>query len=286
MLTIKLITTLCLLLISIFTLAASPVFKIEKDNHLSYLAGTVHLLTAQDHPLPKAMNAAFDAADVVVFETDIPATQTPAFQQKLMQAISLTPPTTIENTLKPETYKTLLDFMGNNGLSIVQFKQLSASGLSLMLSVIEMSKLGNSPALGVEQTYMQKLNGKVVKALETPEEQIAFIANLGKGQEDTIILKTIADMATLKTQLMDLKTHWRAGDFDKLDDAASQEMRADFPEIYQSLVVDRNNNWLPKIQSIHQQTGTAIFMVGALHLAGEDSVIELLKKSGFKITQL
>jgi len=286
MLTIKLMITVCLCFISVLTLAASPVFKIEKDNQVSYLAGTVHLLTAQDHPLPKAMDTAFNAADVVVFETDIQATQTPVFQQKLMQAISLVPPANIETTLKPDTYKTLLDFMASNGLSIEQFKQLSASGLSLMLSVIEMSKLGNSPALGVEQTYMQKLNGKVVKALETPEQQITFIANLGKGQEDTIILKTIADMAILKTQLTELKTYWRAGDFNKLDDVASKDMREDFPTIYQSLVVDRNRNWLPKIQAIHKQTGTAIFMVGALHLAGDDSVVNLLEKSGFKITQL
>ena len=49
------------------------------------------------------------------------------------------------------------------------------------------------------------------------------------------------------------------------------------------LINNRNQNWIP-VMSKAMKTGPVFFAVGAGHLAGEQCVINLLKKQGFKLT--
>ena len=48
------------------------------------------------------------------------------------------------------------------------------------------------------------------------------------------------------------------------------------------LLVNRNKNWIPKIETIAKAKPT-FFGVGAAHLAGENGVIKLLRKKGYKV---
>jgi len=58
------------------------------------------------------------------------------------------------------------------------------------------------------------------------------------------------------------------------------------PEIENLLLVSRNRNWVPMIESLSKEEGNLLVIVGAAHLAGPKSVISLLRKKGFKIRQL
>ena len=60
----------------------------------------------------------------------------------------------------------------------------------------------------------------------------------------------------------------------------------DFPDIYQSLLVDRNNNWLPQIEAMFDSKDTEFVLVGALHLVGKDGLLQRLEAAGYKVTQL
>jgi uncharacterized protein YbaP (TraB family) len=53
---------------------------------------------------------------------------------------------------------------------------------------------------------------------------------------------------------------------------------------YQDKLLDnRNKNWIPKITAYAKEQPT-FFGVGAGHLAGENGVINLLRKSGYKVS--
>jgi uncharacterized protein YbaP (TraB family) len=62
--------------------------------------------------------------------------------------------------------------------------------------------------------------------------------------------------------------------------------KADYPVIYEDLLVTRNNNWLPQIVKMLNDAPTEFVLVGALHLAGPDSVLAKLKAKGYKIEKL
>jgi uncharacterized protein YbaP (TraB family) len=57
------------------------------------------------------------------------------------------------------------------------------------------------------------------------------------------------------------------------------EMAADYPELYQALLVDRNKDWAGQIQTLLAGKGVTVIAVGAAHLVGDDSVqVQLLAR--------
>jgi uncharacterized protein YbaP (TraB family) len=63
-------------------------------------------------------------------------------------------------------------------------------------------------------------------------------------------------------------------------------MQRDYPRIYQSLLVERNNNWMPRIKKLLQHPEPKLILVGALHLAGPDGLLAILAGNGYQLEQL
>jgi uncharacterized protein YbaP (TraB family) len=78
---------------------------------------------------------------------------------------------------------------------------------------------------------------------------------------------------------------WRAGSLDDLTQSLMSEF-SDFPGLYDALVAKRNNAWVGEIERLLGQSANTLIVVGALHLVGQDSVIELLRARGHRIESL
>jgi uncharacterized protein YbaP (TraB family) len=62
---------------------------------------------------------------------------------------------------------------------------------------------------------------------------------------------------------------------------------AEFPALYQSLVVERNRNWAEQLSAMATGSNhSALVVVGTLHLVGDDSLVALLRKRGFTVSRL
>ncbi len=59
-----------------------------------------------------------------------------------------------------------------------------------------------------------------------------------------------------------------------------KEMRKEYPDIYQKMIVDRNENWISQIESYLDNEPVEFVLVGAMHMHGPDGVIRMLKKKG------
>jgi uncharacterized protein YbaP (TraB family) len=51
-------------------------------------------------------------------------------------------------------------------------------------------------------------------------------------------------------------------------------------------MLDRNRQWLPRLESFLAQSDICMVIVGAGHLVGKGSVIELLKERGYTVEQM
>ena len=60
----------------------------------------------------------------------------------------------------------------------------------------------------------------------------------------------------------------------------------EYPELYEVLVVERNNDWLPQIEAALQDSEPVLIVVGTLHLLGEDGLVTALKAKGYSLQQL
>jgi uncharacterized protein YbaP (TraB family) len=51
----------------------------------------------------------------------------------------------------------------------------------------------------------------------------------------------------------------------------------------EDILYKRNESWIPTLERIH---GDAFIAVGAMHLVGKRSVLDLLKQKGYTITRI
>ena len=57
------------------------------------------------------------------------------------------------------------------------------------------------------------------------------------------------------------------------------------PELYQRLLSERNQNWMPHVERCLTDNAGCFVVVGAAHLVGQDGLPVLLRKKGYKVTQ-
>ncbi len=275
-------------LLSLSVYAGSPVWKVSKDNHHLYIGGTFHLLSNDDYPLPKAFDKAYKESSELIFETDLSALQTPQYMQKLTQMMVFSDGSTLQSAIKPATLKALTAYLESRQLPPAQFATHTPTGIALTISLIEMQAIGMKPEAGVDQffTSLAKNDKKALGQLETPDEHIAFLSGLAEGKEDEFIMKTLNDIGELPQMMGELKAAWRDGKNLKLEELGIKQLQQEFPKIYSSLLVKRNNAWIPKIEDMMKDANTEFVLVGALHLAGKEGLVSMLKAKGYKVENL
>jgi uncharacterized protein len=269
------------------TLQAASVWKVSNKEHSVYIAGTMHLLSDSDYPLPGEYQKAYDNADVLVFETDMQAIQTTKFKKQILTLMTYSDGRNLQTVLKPDTFHLLDLYLQQHNLQINNMLNYKPSLVALTLSMIEFQTLGLN-SIGVDQYFSNQAskNAKPQHYLETPEQQLSYLADMGKDDEDALVTFTLRDLKELPAMMGKMKAHWRSGDMQKLADLSITPFVKDYPDIYQQLLVTRNALWLPQIEQMLQSAEVELVLVGALHLAGKDSVLSQLANNGYKIEKL
>jgi uncharacterized protein len=101
----------------------------------------------------------------------------------------------------------------------------------------------------------------------------------------SFLSSTLDDIDDSVRQIDALVTAWQAGDMKSLEKEFVVETKRDYPELYQVLVVRRNQAWAQQLREKLAGKGVSFVAVGAGHLVGPDSVQEQLKKLGVKVAR-
>ncbi|WP_339770667.1 TraB/GumN family protein [uncultured Paraglaciecola sp.] len=269
------------------TVDAASVWKVTSGENSLYIGGTIHILAPEDYPLPDEYGIAYQKSSTLVFETDMSALKGVEFQQKMLAMMTYTDGRSLKDDLSADSYAKLEAHLNERGIPIAQMAAMKPSLISITLSVIELQGLGFTSE-GVDQFYADKgtQDSKAIKWLETPDEQLGFLANMGGNDNDALIDYTLRDITKMPAIIGDMRTSWREGDMQKMAEISIAPFKADYGQIYQDLLVTRNANWMPQIEDMLKTSEVEFIMVGAMHLAGEDSVLTQLKAQGYSIEKL
>jgi hypothetical protein len=174
--------------------------------------------------------------------------------------------------------------LGSAGGPLMRFKPWM---LAITLQGMELMKAGFDPALGLDQHFYDraKESGKAVQGLETVDFQISRFDTMTMEQQDRMLAETLKELATETATVGKLGDAWKAGDVPAIERIALADLKSD-PAMYQRLLVERNNNWMPKIEALFARRGRALVVVGAAHLVGPDGLLALLKAKGYTVEQL
>ena len=269
--------------------AQSSVWKVSKGEGYFYLAGTIHMLTKEDHPLPDEFMAAYNDADEVMFETDLAEVGTPQYQSKMMQTMTYNNGLTLASELTPQIYAELKAFLNTRKIDIANFSTFQPWGVALVLSILEYQRLGMTGEFGVDSYFNHRAlqDKKTISSLETPDEQLVALTSMSLIEPNQAIEMSLHDIKYLPEFVGEMKATWRRGDLDGLlKIPLVSQIKTETPAIYKALVVDRNNNWMRVLPTLTSSEGIEFVMVGAMHLGGKEGLLYLLKQQGFKAEQL
>lgn len=289
----KKVAVICLFVLfsslSINTYAQSSVWKVSKNGKHFYLGGTVHLLSADDYPLPKEFLSAYKNCDTLIFETDLDAAQRPEFQKKFLNSMVYSTNTTLKDELSSKTYLKLKQFLTSRNTHIDALKRFKPWAVVLNISVMEYQRLGMVAKHGVENYFHTRAlkDNKLLESLETPDEQLNAIISMSKIEPNTLVNFTLRDLKKLPQLIDVLKNSWRKGDIKALNEHTLViQMKHDFPKLYETLLTDRNNHWMKKLNTLNSNNKTEFVLVGAMHLSGKDGLLNQLAQAGFSVKQL
>ncbi len=273
--------------LSNFAVADAAVWKVSNGQNELFIAGTVHILPPSEFPLPTEFDKAYQQADSIVLEAKLPDPTDQQAQMAMIQKLAYPAGETLSQKISESTYKELKQYLSGLGLNLDELNGFKPGFVLSMMTIMEAHKAGLAGE-GVDAFYdkQAKKDNKEVNYLETAEFQLNMLANIGKDSEEKFILETLKEMSKFEPQLEQLIAAWRTGDINAIDSLILEQAKSKDPQGYQSMFTDRNRNWIPQISEMLNDKEKELVLVGAGHLAGDDSVLKMLKAKGYSVTKI
>jgi uncharacterized protein YbaP (TraB family) len=127
--------------------------------------------------------------------------------------------------------------------------------------------------------------GKPIGELESNVEQLSFFDRLPEPAQRQLLEGAISPDKSIDTDFAGMLKAWSNGDVKGIARSFDRDLSGS-PELQQSLLRQRNANWSKWIEQRLAKPGAVLVAVGAGHLAGKDSVLEMLKKDGYSVRRL
>ena len=268
------------------TATRSFMWKATRQQGAVYLVGSVHMLTKDFYPLAAPIEAGFKDSDLLVEEVDLAEMLAPDQQFSLLARGMLPAGQTLDKVVSPATMALVNARVGSLGMPASALQQFKPWFLAMTLMAVEWEKAGFDAALGLDKHFYDRAQteGKTVQGLETTEYQISRFDGMAMPQQDRFLAESLKDLDAEKASVQKIADAWKTGDLPTLERLVLQDVKDD-QFMYQRLLVERNRNWLPKIEALFARRGRAFIVVGAAHLVGPDGLIAMLKAKGARVDQ-
>jgi uncharacterized protein len=280
------IIMVCALVAAAGRAAAEPAIWVVKGPHATvYLFGTIHALAKDQSWHSAKIDAAIQQSGTLYLE--VPNFEDVAAVEPLMMQLGFDSAHPLSTKLTPDQLaklkKVAADLPGGETLLEPMKPWLAGT----MISLAPILQAGYDPESGVEfeiKPEFTKAN-KPVKGFETVEGQIRLFAGMSDKAQLDFLVSELDDADSAVGEFKQLLAAWYAGDVEKIDLINNAELRDKHPELFQTLLVKRNENFTEQIQDLLKGDGVSFVAIGAGHLAGKEGVPAMLEKQGYKVTR-
>ena len=267
--------------------AASPVWAVRGPHNIVYLAGSIHMLPADDAALPAGFTRAYADSTKLVMELDLAKFDPMEAMTWMMDHGTLPAGTTLRGLLGEQRYGRVSGAAAGLGMPMAGLDSLAPWVVGIEITDAAYEHEGFDPDQGVEEQLLRlaQTDHKPTAGLETLPEELGSLSSLSSADQIRMLDQTVDELKDLKSEMREVTGAWRSGDRAHLAALLSSEYGA-FPSLYKPLVTDRNQRWLPQVEQLLNGKDNAFVVVGALHLVGDGGLLELLRRKGYTITQL
>lgn len=263
-------------------------WKVSDADNAVYLLGSFHLLRTDDYPLSNDVEQVYVDADKVVFEVP-PADLADPDTAVKMQAIAGFGDERKLSTVLPADVRDKLGRM-LGGERVAQLDAYEPWFISLSLLIGVSQQIGLDSTQGLDQHLMKRAaaEAKPTAGLETIDQQLKALDSTPIDEQIAGLRDFLDNPTEVPQMLRDMHEAWRTADIDRLTALAVDEMRRKTPETYRLINLDRNDAWVPQLRQMLDgaSEGDTLVVVGAMHLLGDDGVVEKLRAQGYTVERV
>lgn len=288
---IRLAAALLLLAVASASVAADRLFlwEVRKAGQAVFLLGTVHFWKAEDYPLAAPIERAFAQARTLAVELD---PSQPDARQAILRHAVYGPGDGLDRHLPSglvEQAQQAAADLGLDGNFVLQAKPWLLA--SVLMAAAGM-QAGYTPDAGIDAHLIARARaaGKRVVEIESVELQMAVFESM-KPAEQALFVKQAVEVirrGAAGAVFDTIARLWREGDTEGLEalerlGLENEPMAAAFMK---RTIRDRNPAMADAVVRLLDAGDPALIAVGAAHLAGPDSVVDLLQRRGYSVRQV
>jgi len=266
-------------------LAKPALWAVSDADTTIYLFGTIHLLPSDLKWRTPRLDQAMTSSQELVVETIIDD-KNPTKLMSAMASIGLAkglPP--IAERVPPVKRAALKAAIKKSGVPEPAYNAMKTWMAAFLLLSNQFRDLGLSG--GVEGVLRNDFiaRNKPIGELESNLEQLSFFDRLPESAQRNLLEGALEEGTAVKREFGGMLDAWSRGDVNGIARTFDHDLSGS-PEMRDSLIRQRNSNWSKWIERRMTQPGEVMVAVGAGHLAGRHSVLEMLRKDGYTIRRV
>jgi uncharacterized protein YbaP (TraB family) len=269
--------------------SAPAVWEARDTDSRVVIFGSVHALPPDLVWRTPLLDQAVKDADLVFFETDVGPLGMTALAIKILVQQFQTMREPWLDRLTAEQLDLVIKALEPLGIGLEEASITPPWVLAMQLTdqAMRMDEMGGTMemASGVESVLQWELPKERKGYFETPGEQFDMLAGGTIDEQIQQLLMTIEQggIGGGAEELGDIVRAWEAGEPEKLEMVPKSDEEA---AVLDLLITQRNRNWIPVIETMLKDNQENLIVVGAGHLAGEDSVLDLLGEAGYTVNRI
>ena len=253
-----------------------------------YLFGTIHLLPEHFQWRTAKFDKAVQSSNQLIVETIVDDKNPTKIMSALASLAFNTPnlPPLLQR-VPPEKRAALAEAVKKTGLPPQALDRMETWAAAFILLGVQFREMNLKGDEGVEAVLRNSFasQGKPIGELETNLEQFGFFDRLPEKGQEALLEGALDDSKAADAEFSGMLQAWAQGDVRNIARTFDHDLAAS-PELAQALIHQRNTNWTRWIENRMAQPGTILIAVGAGHLAGNDSVIAMLQRDGYRVSRV
>jgi len=248
----------------------------------SYLFGTMHSDAPDVVELAAPVQQAFEQAHAVTLEVTLDTQSL----RVLSTALLIGDGGRLDVLVGADLYRRAVEAMAGHGIPDAMLARMKPWAVAVTLMT--------PPARGglvLDHVLYQRAlaDGKPVHGLESVDEQLGLFDAMPLQEQIALLRETLDNLDQIQRMLDDVRQAWLQRDLARLVEINAATLRDSDPQFAasfnQRVIVDRNHRMAERMESQLREGGYFI-AVGALHLPGEQGLLQLLERRGYRLTRV
>jgi uncharacterized protein len=255
----------------------------KEGKEVSYIFGTIHMVPKDQLKLTQMTERVLMTSRLLVTEVDLTNIEE---MKEAAPKMMIPDGQRIEDVIGEERVKELEGMMEKKyKVTKEEFAQMKQM-LPIFWAKIVMEK--TMPELGQGYDFLLTEKAKELKikteGLSTMSEELESVNKIEVKSQLEYFMKSSENIDAMKKEMMILFSAYREGDDQRLYQLIKKGLQ-EMPGANEHLLVERNKKWAEKLKETLRK-GNCLVAVGAAHLIGKESLLNMLENNGYRVEKV